>query len=486
MRIFSATLGTETNTFSPIPSGMQAFRDGMLMRPGEIPEAEVEYASPLMAAKRRAASDDWDVVEGTCAFCQPGGLTVRAVYESLRDEILDQLKAALPVDIVALQMHGAMVADGYADCEGDVLTRIREIVGAEVAVGLEIDPHCHMTGTMIEHADAILCFKEYPHTDFRERAEELLDILAGKAKGDVIPTMSLTDCHMIGMYHTTAEPMKGFVSKIQSLEGQNGILSISVAHGFPWGDVPDMGTKVLVITDNRAQEGQALADQLAAELYELRGKTGSEQLPMDVGVKQAWAAKAFPVVLADSTDNPGGGAPCDSTFLLREFIAQGVDSACLGPLWDPVAVQQCFEAGVGATLDLRIGGKMGPTSGDPLDLHIEVTALCDELLQTFAGTDTSLGIAAAINYGGIEIALTSNRTQALGPDLFTNLGIDPKAKKLVAVKSSHHFYAGFAPLAAEVLHLDGPGTLGADVTQLTYRNIERPKWPFDENPVGAG
>jgi len=184
---------------------------------------------------------------------------------------ISQIEAALPLDMIALSMHGAMVAEGYDDCEGDMLQRIRNIAGNKVAIGLELDPHCHLSEKMLRNSDAIVMFKEYPHTDFLERAHELLKILEDKVNRKVDPVMSVYDCHMISTYHTTRDPMKSFVQKIKALEKKDGILSISIAHGFPWADVSDIGTKILVITDGDPVTGAALAKELGQELFSMRG-----------------------------------------------------------------------------------------------------------------------------------------------------------------------------------------------------------------------
>lgn len=481
MRAFTATLGTETNTFSPMPTGMRNFEQTMLLRPGEHPEHVTEVTAPLWATRRRGEALGWTVIEGTCAFAMPAGRTVRRVYEALRDEILEQLRDALPLDLVALGMHGAMVADGYDDCEGDFLVRVREIVGPKTAVGIEIDPHCHVTEAMVANTDAIICFKEYPHTDYRERAGELLDILSGTAEGKLRPRISVHDCGMLATYPTTREPMKGFLERLRQLEQEEGVLSISIAHGFPWGDVPDVGTKVIVVTHDAAAKGDALARQLGREIFGLRTRVAPKFQTIEAGLDDALEGDG-PVVVADTADNPGGGAPGDSTFLLHELLRRGVQDACYAPIWDPVAVGLCFEAGEGATLALRIGGKMGPTSGDPLDLTGRVTKLAADAQQTFDGNPSPLGDAAAFEVEGVHIVLISTRDQAFGTDLFTNLGIDPATKRLVVVKSSQHFYAGFGPIAKRVVYINGPGALQADFTKLPYRNLRRRLWPMVDDP----
>lgn len=200
----------------------------------------------------------------------PAGITTRHAYETLRDELLQDLRNAGPVDVALFGLHGAMVADGYDDCEGDLLRRAREIVGPDTVIGAELDPHCHLTATMMESADLIVCYKEYPHTDILDRAYELVDLCVAKAEGRIRPARGVFDCQLISVMHTSREPMRGFVDKLMAMEGKNGVLSISIAHGFPWGDTADMGAKVLVYTDGDAGRAEALARELGQEIIGFR------------------------------------------------------------------------------------------------------------------------------------------------------------------------------------------------------------------------
>ena len=445
----------------------------------------MEFAAPLWVARQRVKTSGWQLIEGTCACALPAGITVRRDYELLRDEIIYQIVAAMPLDAVALSMHGAMVADGYPDCEGDLLQRVRAAVGDQVVIGIEIDPHCHLTEVMVDSADAIVIFKEYPHIDFIERAEELLDILAAAVNGDIRPSMSVFDCRMLGFYHTTLEPMKGFIQKIKGLENTDNILSISVAHGFPWGDVLESGTKLLVVTDNDSRKGDALARELGMELFALRGQTHSPTEDMQSAIFRANLLTDGPIVLADASDNPGGGAPGDSTFVLQELLHQGIHNACLGAIWDPAAVQIAFDAGVGAQLSMCIGGKMGRTSGEQLNVDATIIGLCRESHQSFAESSVALGDCAAIQFNGLDVVLSSIRSQTLGCDLFTNVGIELADKKIIVVKSSQHFYDAFAPIAKEVIYLDSPGTLMQDLKKIDYRYLRANIWPFVENPFSG-
>jgi len=484
MKLFTALLGTETNTFSPFATGFQNFAETYLVRNGDHGDRPSAFAIPLIVWRRRAAERGWEVVESLAAFATPAGVTRRDVYEAYRDEILADLKAAMPVDAVLLNMHGAMVAAGYNDCEGDLIAAVRDIVGPEVPIGVELDLHCHLTQLMVDQATAIITYKEYPHTDFAERAEELFTIIADTLTGQVKPYMALYNCQMIGVFHTTTGPMKSFVARMQELEGTNGVLSVSLAHCFPWGDVPEMGARTLVVTNDRPAYGAELAESLGRTLFDMREQLQPDYLTIDEALDRAVASEKGPVVLADVSDNSGGGAPNDSTFVLRAMLERGIQNAAVACMWDPIAVIVATEAGEGATFDLRLGGKMGPMSGDPLDLTVTVTKIVPDAFQFLGqGKDrglSKLGDAVALHVNGIDIVVNSHRTQTFSPEAFSNLGLDPTQKQILVVKSMQHFYAGFAPIAAQILYVAAPGAMLPHFNELPYKRVNRNMWPLQQ------
>lgn len=481
MRVFSGSLATETNTFGPMPTSIASFRDRGYFPAGQHPDHMLYFAGPLWAARLRGKDKGWTLVEGMVAGAQPSGTTTRHAYETLRDELLADLKKALPVDMVLLGLHGAMVADGYDDCEGDLLQRVRKLVGPGVVVGAELDPHNHLTPEMTRHADVLVSYKEYPHTDVLERAVELVDLCAATVEKRIRPVAAVVDCDMITLVHTSRNPARAFIDRIQSLEGKNGILSISITHGFPWGDVPEMGTRVLVYADGDQAKAQQLARQLADELIAMRDALTPVTPGIDAALDEALALAGGPVVIADGADNPGGGAASDSTFILRRMIERGITNAALGPVWDPIAVRIAFDAGQGARLPLRIGGKISPLSGDPIDLDVTVKSLTASLIQTgLSGTPTPMGDCALVEANGIEILLCTLRNQAMGTDLFTQTGCELANRKIVVVKSSQHFYASFSKIARHVIYADAPGSVARDLNTLPYRKVRRPLWPLKD------
>jgi microcystin degradation protein MlrC len=480
MRIFSATLATETNTFSPMPTSIEGFKESVFLRPGEHPQdAPRMCTAPLFVARNRAAKDGFTLIEGSCFAASPAGTVNRADYEFMRDEVLGQLRAALPLDAVLFGLHGAMVAHGYDDVEGDILERARTIVGDKCVIGVEHDPHCHMTLKRMRNADIMICYKEFPHTDVADRAEDLLDLVLRTLRGEIRPVMSLYDCRQIGSYPTTRPLMRGFVDRMTALEGKDGILSVSAVHCFPYADVAELGSRILVVADGDKAKADALATKLGEEFVAMRGRTQPEFLTVADGVKAAMGFDGAPVVIADPADNAGGGSPSDNTTILRELMKVGATNAAIGPIWDPIAVRLCFDAGAGARLPLRFGGKTGPASGLPVDALVEVTALKRDCWQSFGPTQVPLGDCAAIRVGGVDVVLIANRTQALGLELFSNLGIDPRARKILVVKSTNHFMAAFGPIAANVIYVESDAPLARDYRKLPYTKVQRPIWPLD-------
>ena len=482
MRLFAATIATESNTFSPLPTSLQGYKDSVFLRPGEHPEAAPQMCTaPLWVARRRAKKEGFTLIEGSCFAASPAGTTNKKDYEFMRDEILGQLKAALPVDGVLLGLHGAMVAHGYDDVEGDIIERVRALVGPKTIIGVELDPHCHLTLKRVKLADVVVLYKEFPHTDVVERAEDVLDIVLKTLRGQTKPVMSMYDCRQISSYPTTLPLMRAFVDKIKAMEGKGGILSISIGHCFPYADVPELTGRILVVMDEDKKKGDALATKIGEEFVSMRGKTMPSYYGIDEGIKVAMESNVAPVVMADPADNAGGGAPSDNTSILRRMMERQAADAAVGPIWDPIAVRLCFDAGLNAEFALRLGGKIGPSSGAPIDARVKVIALKRDCWQSFGPTQVPLGDCAGVRIGGIDVALITNRTQALGLELFTNLGIDPRQKKIVLVKSTNHFMAAFGPIAKRVLYIDSDGPLSRDYRKIPYTKVQRPIWPLDEH-----
>ena len=515
-RIYTACLGTETNSFSPIPTGLGLFERTMLVRNGEFGKQVNLFGLPLIVWRERALAIGWEVVQGLAAFATPAGDTTRSAYETLRDEILSDLQAAMPVDAVLLNLHGAMVAEGYPDAEGDLLGRVRQIIGTDIPLLAELDLHGHQTQAKIDAADVLIYFKEYPHVDSQARAHEVFDIAQRMVEDGLRPCMAMHNCRMLGIYPTTREPLQGFVSHMKAVEQQAGILSVSLVHGFPWSNTPDIGTRVVVVTESDQALAEKTASQLGRWVWEHRQQIVAPFCSLDEALDTVVAAdsnkpsnKALnktsdkkPFVLADMADNTGLGAAGDSTFVIARLLARGIGGVAVAPLWDPVAVTIAFDAGLGATLNMRIGGKLGESSGDPLDLQVTVMGLARDARQPFGGGSAKLGDVAWLRVGdvwegsasaranidssdadnSIDIIINTDRVQAFDPACFSVAGLDPMIPRALVVKSTQHFYAGFAPIAREVLYVATPGSGPMTFADIEHSLVTADLWPRLADP----
>lgn len=485
MRVFCASIATETNTFSPLRTDFADFRQSFYAPPGEHPETPTLCSAVFPVLRAREAAGEIELIEGTATWAEPGGLVNARTWERLRDEVLDQLRAAMPVDAVILGLHGAMIADGSTDCEGELIEAARQIIGAKATIGVTFDPHSHLSERRVENADIITVFKEFPHTDFVETAVACVDLTLRTARGEIAPQTRVFDVRMMDVLPTNREPMRGFVDRLRALEGKDACLSLSVIHGFMAGDSPDLGAKLIAITDGDAETADRLARGLGLELFSFRGRATPDFLPTREALLLADKAVKGPVVIADVWDNPGGGVAGDSTIMLRTALEAGLTNAAFGTIWDPMAVRLCHAAGEGARFPLRFGGKTSAVAGDPIDAEVDVIKLKRDAVQSFGASVVPLGDCAVVRVEGIDVVLNSNRAQAFSPDLFSNLGIDPRSRQVLVVKSTNHFHGAFASVAAEILYAAVDGPYPNDPRKNNYKNLKREVWPIFDNPHGT-
>jgi microcystin degradation protein MlrC len=266
------------------------------------------------------------------------------------------------------------------------------------------------------------------------------------------------------------------------------VLSVSVIHGFPWADVADMGSKILVVTDNDRPKAERLARELGMEFFAMRTDTQPAYATLDQALARAATHnQPRPLVLADVSDNAGGGAASDSTFILQAMLDRGIRDAAIAMFWDPMAVRLAFEVGEGAELDIRLGGKLGPMSGPALDLRARVIGLKrDARTHGFGNSHVHVGDMAAFDVNGIAVVCNTLRAQCKSVDAFTNVGVDPSARKVVVVKSMQHFHAEYAPVASEILYVAVPGAVAPDFLKLPYVKASRAQWPFVADPFAGG
>jgi len=492
MRLFLASIVAETNTFCAIPTGRGAFEEQGICRQLDDPGELMGMRPALTAARDLAKSLGWDVAEGLCTAAQPLGPVVDDVYQELRAAVLDDLSAAMPVDVVVLVLHGAMTTEVCDDCEGDLLGAVRKLVGPEMPIGVSLDLHCHFTAAMRAATPIHVAYKEYPHTDIVETTVMATKLAIAAHSKLISPTLGYAACPMIGVWPTTEPPLRECIDELKHLENEPGLLSVSFGHGMAYGDVPEAGAGVWVIADGDADLAQSQAERIARKLYRVRDEISVRFKSIDeaLDLLGSWDAPQ-PLALADFADNPGGGAMGDSNFILSRMIERRIGNAVIGGIWDPGAVQLCFDAGVGARFYLRIGGKTGPAAGLPIDVEVQVMALAAKHSQDDFGARANLGPSAWVRLNqGIDVVLISIRQQVLGIDLFTGLGLDPFGSRGLVVKSMQHFMASFGQNLGGVIHVDTPGLLRTDFSEIPFSRRNMKYWPrvdlsYDEMIAGA-
>ncbi len=483
MRIAIGEFAHETNTFCPGVTGVDSFRARHWLAGDEILVGHSGVRDPL--GGMIAAADGIELVPTLATSTEPSATIARSAYEAIRDNLFAAIRAAGPLDALCLSLHGAGSAEGIDDLEGTFLGELREAVGREVPITVTLDLHGHTTEAMVQHADALLYCHEYPHVDGYDRGEEALELAAKMVNGEVRPVMHLEKLRMVLPPSTTRHGAARAINELCfGWEAKPGMIDCALAHGFPHTDVPIVATTVLATANGDANLAREAAQEVARRVWEMRGEFLQELPGAEEAVRQALAAEARPVVIAEVSDNPGGGAPGDGTHLLRALLAADAPGSCFGFVWDPAVARQAHEAGAGATIEVRLGGKTDRLHGAPVEAWAYVKALTDGRFRYTtpmgAGRQADLGPMARLAIGNVDVLVSSVRTQTLDAEVFLLHGIDVSRSRIVALKSQQHFRAGFEGLAGTIVRCDTPGLTTVDLGQLPYRRIARPIWPLDD------
>ncbi len=415
------------------------------------------------------------------AVAAPSGTIDGGLYQSLKAELLAALRASLPLDGVVLDLHGAAVAESVDDVEGDLCSAIREVVGPDVPVVATHDLHGNTTQREVTALDMVLGTEHYPHDDAYERGVEAVHAVVAVREGRWRPTLHLERLPLLVPPTTTYGGIGAdLVELCRRAESLPGVLDCTFMHGFPYTDNPHVGAHVLVTTDGDAELAAATAREVAEEIWRRRAEFMIDHVSAEEAVRRASALGRGPVVINDTSDNPGGGTPGDGTHVLRALLAAGASRAALSTIADPEVAALAHQAGVGATIEVELGGKVDPLYGEPVACTAEVVALSD-------GNGTAehplpaawpfpLGPSAWLRVEGVDVVVCTQPTQTVDATPLLLHGIDPRDRDLVVVKSSGHFRAGFASVASAVVTADPPGMTTSRLSQLPTRT--QAPWPL--------
>jgi len=489
MRIAIGGISHETNTFSTLPTDLSLFeRRGVHGGEALVP-AFMGTKTIVGGFLDGARSEGFEAVPTMLAEAAPSGTVTAGAFDRLTALLVEGLREAGAIDGVLLELHGAMVAENARDGDAEILRRVRDVVGSIPIVAV-LDLHANISDGMVALADALVGYDTYPHVDMYERGLEAVALIARIVRGGLRTARALRKPPLMPplpkqctSYET---PMRALIALAHEREREPGMVSVTVAAGFPYADVPEAGLAVLAIADGDQARAEAVADEIAALAWARRHEFVVRCTPVEEALQIAAEAvdgDAGPIVLADTADNPGAGAPCDGTILLRGLLERGVRNAALGALWDPQAVEICRVAGVGANVELLLGGKTDDLHGVPLSVAGRVRLLSDGRFRNLGpmntGAETRMGPTAVLAIDGVDVVITSNRVQALDAGLFRSQGIEPSRKRVLVLKSSVHYRGAFEPLASRVVEVDTPGLSNADLSRYPYRHVRRPIFPLD-------
>lgn len=496
MRVLSACIAHETNTFSAVATTLSDFRRAS-PRPdpgdgsgfgGDAAIRRDYVGTHSMAGGFLAGARDQglDLEMLLWTFATPGGTVIQEAYEYLRDLLLRRIREAGPADGILLHLHGAMVSEEREDVEGDLLAAVRAEVGPRVPLVVTTDLHANMTAEMAARADVIVGYDEYPHNDMYERGVEAARLLAEMLDGRLAPAMVYRQLPLLTMppkQCTLIEPMRSLLALAHEMEERPGIANVTLAMGFPFADIHDAGVSVLVTANDDRALAEATADEMAQAVWDRRDDFTVHLTPVPEAVQYARTHEGL-TVLADGSDNPGGGGPCDGTVVLQHLIEADMQEAVVAIIVDPDSVARAVEAGVGSTVSLSLGGKTDDRHGDPVPVGAYVRLISDgdfvEQGPMGRGVTAHLGRTVVLVVGGVEVVVTEQRLQPLDAELLRSVGIEPTRRRLVALKSAVHFRSTYQDLASRIFDLDTPGVHRPDFAAYDYRRLRRPLYPLDE------
>jgi microcystin degradation protein MlrC len=472
----------ESHSFAPRPTAYADF-----VTPGSAPalargEALISSlratSMPIAGAIAAGEAAGVTLVPLTWAAASPAAAVQDEAFERIAAMICADLSVALdqgPLDGIYLDLHGAMVADSFPDAEGELLRRVRAVAG-DVPLTISLDPHCNMTAAMVDRVDALVPFRTYPHVDMPFAGGQAMRLLLDRIARGRPWSRAFRQVNFfipLPAQCTLVPPMSIAMEQRATIGG--GIAELGFCFGFPYADFADCGAAIAAYADTQ-NAADAAADALLSWIDGNEATFGIDALPAADAVAQAISiarSASRPAVIADGQDNPGGGGHGDTTMILAELIAQQASGAVLGMINDAESAAACHAAGVGATIVLRLGGK---SDGVPLDVTATVERLTD---GRFTGTgpmargnQIALGPTALIRVApGVQVILVSVKMQALDQALFTHIGIEPAACRILVLKSTVHFRADFGPLAEAVLLATAPGPVVLDPADLPFQHL---------------
>ena len=487
-KVLTAEVSHETNTFSVLQTAEDNFRNRFFLRGDaalkERGAANTELAGFLDVAKIY----NWDVTHVLSVAAGPGGRVKKAAFDWFCDPIVGRASDG-GFDGILLALHGAMVPDFCDDGEGELLRRIRKVVGPNIPIAITLDPHANVSQCMCDLAQIIVSFKTYPHIDMRDTGKLAASLLQRAMIGEITPRTVLARVPMLEEVNggrTDIGPMVERLKAARAYETRDDVFAVSINAGFADADIAEVGPTVLVTGSGDMLTHQALAQSLANDMWEKRYDVLNHYYSVEDAAAYAkkYMTQHGPLIIADYADNPGAGSYGDSTALLKALLEARIQNSCFGPIVDSACVVQLTKIPIGATINLQLGGKTDPQfGGGPIEVECTLISLWDGKFigsgPMIGGLSDSFGPCVVIAIQGMKVLVTTLARQMLDLEQFRAFGIEPTEHEVVAIKSMQHFRAAFEPIAGEVIVCDSGALCTPQYGRLRFEKVPRPIFPLD-------
>lgn len=491
LRIAVGGIVHETHSFADTPTSLADFQSQALHCGDDLLTTMRHTRSAIGGLIEGAAAQGWSLLPTVYGAAMPGGIVTADAYQTMLGELLDRLRAALPVDGVLLALHGAMVTTDMLDPESDLLEQVRHIVGSDVPMVVVLDMHGNISARTVELADILVAFNTNPHLDPHARGLEAVSLMARLVHRTIKPTPAYVHPPLLLAPQATGTddlPLRAVHGRAAEMKTEAEVLCICVMAGFAYADTPFSGASLIVTTDNNPALAQRYAQELAGLLMQERQAALPQFLPPEAAVKQALAQPGGPIILVDSADNIGGGTPGDGAEALRAMLELGVQEGTI-VLADAEAMMGCWAAGPEAEVSLSVGGKTDQWHGRPVAVTGVVRALShgifeceqpDNHFAAFFGQTINMGRTVWLRATGVNIILTERKIPPFDLAQLRGVGVNPEQQKMIVVKSAVAYRAAYLPIAAGVIEMDTPGLCSANLGRFPYRHLARPIFPLDE------
>ncbi len=486
--VLTAEFLHETNTFSLRKTDLSAFEAYTFLTGNDQLHTFEGTNTGVAGCLECARKFGWNMQHAVTADAGPSGLVTTGAFDTIANLILDAARTRLP-DGVLLSLHGAMVPEFCEDGEGELLQRLRDIVGPDIPIAITLDLHANVTVRMCELADIIVSYKTYPHIDMREAATHAGAILQRAMSGEISPTTLRVHRPMLCEANggrTDVGAMINRLERARAYEREPDVFAVSINAGFEGSDIAEIGPTVLVTHQGDSAPHRAFAETIADDIWERRAEVFNIYYSVEevAEIAASFVRTDGPLIIADYADNPGGGAYGDSTALLNALLKTGVTNSCFGPMVDPAAADDLHQHSEGETITLDLGGKTDPHfGGGPITVTGQILQLSNGVCigdgPMKGGQELHFGKTCVLHVDGIDILVVSEAVQIYDQQQFRSFGIDPTTKTVVALKSMQHFRAAFEPIAEKVIVCDSGALCTTDVAKLPYQKVPRPIYPLD-------